>query len=146
MYFYKSRISRLGTFSKSRKSSHAEVHNPCILHPNLDNSLPNFQKWYVDEDAVICTRSCRDTPSDSDGDGYSDGVEDNSFTDPGDPNDHPYYGGWPIDSCRFDIEPTGSWGEGEIVNNITLMDQYGENLKIHDFCNHVVLFEHAGFG
>ena len=44
------------------------------------------------------------------------------------------------------VEPTGSWGEGEVINNVTLMDQYGENLKIHDFCNHVVLFEHAGFG
>lgn len=84
--------------------------------------------------------------SDTDGDGYSDGVEDNSYTDPGNPNDHPYYGGWPIDSCRYDIVGTGSWGEGEIIDNITLMDQYGENLKVHDFCNHVVLFEHAGFG
>ena len=83
--------------------------------------------------------------SDSDGDGYSDGVEDNSFTDPTDPNDHPYYGGWPIDSCRFDINPTGAWAEGEIVDNKTVMDQYGEDIKIHDFCNHVVLIEHAGF-
>jgi hypothetical protein len=27
-----------------------------------------------------------------------------------------------------------------------LLDQFGEELKLHDFCNHVVLIEHAGFG
>jgi len=84
--------------------------------------------------------------SDSDGDGYTDGAEDNSYTNPLDPEDHPYEGGWPIDSCRYDIEATGSFGVGEIVQNYKFTDQFGEEVSLHDFCNHVVLLEHAGFG
>ncbi len=84
---------------------------------------------------------------DTDGDGYSDGTENNSHTDPLDEEDHPYIGGWPIDSCRNDIEGSDSWAEGNIVSDtVTFTDQYGEQLKLHDFCNHVVLLEHAGFG
>jgi hypothetical protein len=82
---------------------------------------------------------------DSDGDTYSDAVEDNSYTDPLDPADHPYAGGWPIDACRNDIVGEGVT-EGQVLQDFVLLDQYGENLKLHDFCNHVVLIEHAGFG
>jgi len=84
--------------------------------------------------------------ADTDGDGYTDGAEDNSYTNPLDPEDHPYEGGWPIDSCRNDITPTGSFTVGEIVQNYTFTDQFGEEIRLHDFCNHVVLLEHAGFG
>ena len=84
--------------------------------------------------------------ADSDGDGYSDGAEDNSFTDPLDPSDHPYQGGWPIDSCRYDVEPTDGYQVGDIVKNYTFTDQFGDEVNLHDFCNHVVLIEHAGFG
>jgi len=84
--------------------------------------------------------------SDSDGDGYTDGAEDNSYTDPLDPEDHPYAAGWPIDSCRYDIEETGAFAVGEIVKNYKFTDQFEEEVSLHDFCNHVVLLEHAGFG
>jgi len=83
---------------------------------------------------------------DTDGDGYTDGTEDNSYTDPLDANDHPYAGGWPIDACRHDLEPTGTFNEGDIVKNYTMLDQFDEQVRIHDFCDHVVLIEHAGFG
>ena len=83
---------------------------------------------------------------DTDGDGYTDGTEDNSYTDPLDANDHPYAGGWPIDACRHDLEPTGTFNEGDIVKNYTILDQFDEQVRIHDFCDHVVLIEHAGFG
>ena len=82
---------------------------------------------------------------DTDGDGYSDMVEDNSYTNPTDASDHPYAGGWPIDACRNDIVGSGV-GEGDTIDNLTVTDQFGEELKLHDFCNHVVLIEHAGFG
>jgi hypothetical protein len=82
---------------------------------------------------------------DSDGDGYDDMVEDNSYTDPLDPTDHPYAGGWPIDACRNDIDGEGVL-EGQVLQDTVLLDQFGEELKLHDFCNHVVLIEHAGFG
>ncbi len=82
---------------------------------------------------------------DSDGDGWADGVEVDGFTDPTDPNDHPYTGGWPIDECRHDIVSTGGTGVGAIVDNYTLTDQYGEEIRLHDFCDHVVLLEAVGF-
>ena len=98
----------------------------------------------TDEEEIA--RGLDPTSADTDGDGYSDGAEVNSFTDPTDPNDHPYSGGWPIDSCRHDLNPTGSFALGEVVQNYMFTDQFGETLRLHDFCNHVVLIEHAGFG
>ena len=82
---------------------------------------------------------------DSDGDGFEDGVEADWYTDPADPHDHPYEGGWPIDACRNDLSPTGM-SVGDTINDVKLLDQYGEEVRLHDFCDHVVLIEHAGFG
>ena len=82
--------------------------------------------------------------TDSDGDGWDDGVEHGYYTDPADANDHPYTGGWPIDSCRNDLVATGM-SEGDVINDVKLLDQYGEEIRLHDFCNHTVLIEHAGF-
>jgi len=82
--------------------------------------------------------------TDTDGDGYSDMVEVDSHTDPTDQSDHPYAGGWPIDACRNDLVGSGV-EEGDVIDNLTVTDQFGEELKLHDFCNHVVLIAHAGF-
>jgi len=95
----------------------------------------------AEEDALGSDPSNADT----DGDGYSDGVEEAYYTDPVDPNDHPYTGGWPIDSCRHDLTPTGM-NEGDVIHDVTLLDQYGEEIRLHDFCDHTILIEHAGFG
>jgi hypothetical protein len=84
------------------------------------------------------------TKVDTDGDGWDDGVEESYYTDPADRNDHPYTGGWPIDSCRNDLQPTGM-AEGDVINDVALLDQYGEEIRLHDFCDHTVLIEHAGF-
>ncbi len=82
---------------------------------------------------------------DTDGDGFDDGVEADWYTDPNDPQDHPYEGGWPIDSCRNDLVASGM-GVGDVINDVKLVDQYGEEIRVHDFCDHVLLIEHAGFG
>lgn len=82
---------------------------------------------------------------DTDGDGFEDGVEADWYTDPTNPQDHPYEGGWPIDACRNDLVPSGM-AEGDVINDVKLLDQYGEEIRIHDFCDHVLLIEHAGFG
>ena len=81
---------------------------------------------------------------DSDGDTWTDADENASYTDPKDANDHPYTGGWPIDSCRHDIVPTGM-AAGETMDDVRLTDQYGEEVRLHDFCDHYVLIEHSGF-
>jgi len=76
--------------------------------------------------------------ADTDGDSYDDGVEVAGNTDPTDRGDHPYEGGWPIDSCRWDIESTGV-GVGEIAPDFELEDQFGETVRLHDFCGKAVL-------
>ncbi len=82
--------------------------------------------------------------SDTDGDGWEDGEEVESNTDATDESDHPYTGGYGIDACRNDIESTGD-GIGEITDNFELTDQYGDTLKLHDFCDRVVLMVSAAF-
>lgn len=79
--------------------------------------------------------------ADSDGDGYTDDEELASYTDPTDASDHPYTGGWIIDSCRYDLasEATGYPQVGSVAPNFSLMDQYGDTVKLHDFCGQAVL-------
>jgi hypothetical protein len=55
-----------------------------------------------------------------------------------------YAGGWPEDACRDDISPTGDRA-GDIANNWTRMDQFGEQIALHDFCDHTVLVVGSAF-
>lgn len=81
---------------------------------------------------------------DSDGDGYDDGDEVAQHTSPVDEADKPYQLGWRIDACRNDIEPSGV-GVGDVAENYSWGDQFGETVKLHDFCDQVVLVVGAGF-
>jgi len=81
---------------------------------------------------------------DSDGDGTDDGDEVASYTDPNDADDHPYLGGWPIDSCRSSVVSTGS-AVGDVAPNFELEDQYGDMVRLHDFCDHAVLLDFSEF-
>jgi hypothetical protein len=78
---------------------------------------------------------------DTDGDGYTDSEEVDAYTDPDDASDHPYTGGWVIDSCRDDLTALQSTTPtvGQVVPNFTLTDQYGDSVKLHDFCEQAVL-------
>lgn len=82
--------------------------------------------------------------ADSDGDGYTDGDEYAANTSPVDADDMPYQAGWPIDACRHDIVSTGA-AEGDVAGNFALPDQFGETVRLHDFCDQVVLVMGAGF-
>ncbi len=78
---------------------------------------------------------------DTDVDGWVDGDELSSFTDPLDPDDHPYTGGWPIGACRDAHEgESTAWQVGAIVQNTAHPDQYGDTVRIHDFCEQAFLF------
>lgn len=81
---------------------------------------------------------------DSDADGYTDGAEYNSNTSPIDASDMPYQAGWKIDACRHDIVSTGA-EVGNIAADFELVNQFGEMVNLHDFCNQVVLVMGAGF-
>ncbi len=83
---------------------------------------------------------------DSDSDGWMDGEEADSYTDALDADDHPYTGGWEIDACRaqMDDEGTGT-AVGDVAPNFALTDQYGDTLRLHDFCGKAVEIVSAAF-
>jgi len=88
------------------------------------DGLPDWREYQLGSDPE---------QPDTDGDTYRDGVEFDSFTDPTDADDHPYEGGWPIDACRHD-----TFGD-DTAQDFALIDQFGETVRLHDFCDHVVL-------
>ncbi|MFK7927117.1 MAG: thrombospondin type 3 repeat-containing protein [Myxococcota bacterium] len=86
-----------------------------------------------------------DPLADEDGDGFNNGDEFAMGSDPLDESDIPYAGGWVKDAaCRKDVQSTGNT-QGQVAENFALLDQYGEQWKLHDFCNSVVLVEYSGF-
>ena len=86
-----------------------------------------------------------DPSGDEDGDGFTNGAEQDAGSDPLDAQDQPYAGGWRKDSeCNDTIEATGN-GEGQVAFDFALEDQYGDTVSLHDFCGRVVLIEFAGF-
>jgi hypothetical protein len=80
---------------------------------------------------------------DTDGDTYDDGDEVTANADPLDEDHHPYLGGWPIGACHDDPVATGS-AVGDVDQNFALLDQYGENVHLYDFCDKSVLLIYAG--
>jgi hypothetical protein len=83
--------------------------------------------------------------ADSDGDGHSDGVEFDSGTDPLDMDDHPYTGGWPMDTnCDSGFSPTGN-DVGDITDGFGGVDQHGDQFDSLDFCGKVILIEYGAF-
>lgn len=83
--------------------------------------------------------------TDSDGDGYGDSEEYSMGTDPTDALSRPYVGGWPMDKCADQVVPTGHT-IGDTVEDFQLQDQYGDLVRMYDFCAHTVLLVESGFG
>lgn len=112
----------------------------CVAHVDVDLD--------EDEDGLLTSEEARlgtdpDEP-DSDADGWNDGDEVAGNTDPTDAADKPYELGWRIDACRHDVEPTGN-EVGEVAENIELVDQLDETVRLHDFCDQAVAVVNAGF-
>ncbi len=85
---------------------------------------------------------------DSDGDGWSNSEENAAGTNPDVSYSHPYTGGYNVGWCDALPEPTGPTGsnghfdayqEGDVAENFTLVDQYGEEVDLYSFCGQHVM-------
>ncbi|PRQ09248.1 hypothetical protein [Enhygromyxa salina] len=93
-----------------------------------------------------------DTTGDGDsetGDGNEgDGDGDTGNTDPVGCNaESPYMAGWDIGCCQDEIVQNG-WSPGAvyagtIMPDWTLMNQFGEDTRLYDFCHEAVYFEYV---
>ena len=83
--------------------------------------------------------------ADSDDDGYLDGEEADIGTDPLDALDHPYTGGWAIDTQCRDTVGEDVDSDVTIASNFSLTDQYGDSVKLYDFCDRTVLLVASAF-
>lgn len=84
-----------------------------------------------------------DPLGDEDLDGYTNADEEELGSDPFDDQDVPYEGGWRKDDCDG-IVSTGN-DVGDIAENFTLTDQFGQDWHLEDFCGRVLLIEFSGF-
>lgn len=79
-----------------------------------------------------------DGPSEDEGDSGDDG-------DPVDePPGSPYAGGWDIGTCQDQISPTGT-GVGQVVPDFLLYDQFGDQVRLYDFCHEAVYIVAGAF-
>lgn len=89
--------------------------------------------------------------ADSDGDGQQDGEEVTNGTSPTNPYSLTYAeGGYNVGACAEPPDATDmtggsngyydTWGVGDVVENFTLEDQYGQEVHLYSFCGqHVML-------
>ena len=81
---------------------------------------------------------------DSDEDGHSDGTEVDAGFDPLSEESHPYMGGYLTRPCDSEPEPTG-YAVGQISPDFSLVDQYGEDVTLSDFCGNTIILEASAF-
>lgn len=59
---------------------------------------------------------------------------------PNEPDGGKYIGGWDIGDCQDDIVPGGS-----TIDDFELTDQFGEKVRLYDFCHKTVLLTAGSF-
>lgn len=93
-----------------------------------------------------------DDNGDTTGDGDTDGDGTDTDTDTegeelGCNVESPYMGGWDIGCCQDEIVPNG-WSPGAvqagtIMPDWTFNDQFGEAVRLYDFCHEAIYFEYV---
>ena len=101
---------------------------------------------------------------DPDGDGYTNAEEVGAGTNPNYEYSHPYTGDYRVGFCGTKPNPTGptksqtyasddgfrydylSYQQGDVADNFTMRDQYGEEVDLYSFCGkHIMLVVGAGW-
>lgn len=108
------------------------------VDPNLDSDGDGLT------DAEEATLGTDPQVADTDLDGWDDGDEVDGHTDPNSATDHPYTGGWAMGACRDDLVASGN-GVGQVTADFALLDQHGDTVRLHDFCDREVLLVGAAF-
>jgi hypothetical protein len=85
-------------------------------------------------------------PMNGDGD-PGDGDATDTDEPPGCDGTSPYMGGWDIGCCQDEMVPNG-WAPGgvhvgTIMPDWTLTDQFGEAVRMWDFCHDAIWFEYV---
>ncbi|WP_181234127.1 TlpA family protein disulfide reductase [Enhygromyxa salina] len=59
----------------------------------------------------------------------------------------PYMGGWDIGCCQAEVTPSewapGGVGPGTVIPDWTFTDQFGDAVRVYDFCHQAIYFEYA---
>ncbi|PRQ04608.1 hypothetical protein ENSA5_06130 [Enhygromyxa salina] len=88
-----------------------------------------------------------DPGDDGDDDGDGDDGDENGDENGDCIGGTPYAGGWDIGCCQDDIVP-GAWSPGQVSAGAVLpdwifSDQYGDAVRVYDFCHEAIYFEYA---
>lgn len=94
-------------------------------------------------------------------DGYCLNSGDDSTTGDGDPttgdgdgdgdcpSNGPYQGGWDTGCCQNNVVPTawspGNVGPNSVLPDWTFNDQFGDAVRVWDFCHEAIYFEYVAF-
>ena len=75
-------------------------------------------------------------PGDGDGDGEACSGE------------SPYMGGWDIGCCQDEVPPQNGWAPdgvftGTVMPDYYFLDQFGDQVRLYDFCHDAIYFEYA---
>lgn len=83
---------------------------------------------------------------DTDEDGWDDGIEVHGFSDPIAPEDHPYLGGWERSPIPEELSEAETGNEvGDIAPDFSLVDQFGEEVRLWSFYGKVIVVENGAF-
>lgn len=86
-------------------------------------------------------------PEDDDGAASLDDGGESSESGAGEtgaPMDSPYEGGWDIGACQNDIGAANNQ-VGGILEDFTFTDQFGEQVRLYDFCHKAILIAEGAF-
>ena len=78
---------------------------------------------------------------DTDGDTFIDPLEINENFDPLDGSDVPYAGFYYGRDTCYQEYATAVYGEGDVLSDFALTDQFGDTVRLSDFCGRVIYIE-----